>query len=514
VAAFVLVALTAAAAALRSRFTLTLQRRLDRHLTGGFFGHLVALPHVELERRGTGDLLSRMESLTLARLGLTSQVVNTLLDAGLLVVATGAIVARSPALGLVTAVGVAVQLVPLLVCARRLHEDTVRATMGEGAVHGFTAEALQGIATIKSLGAEGAAERRFRALAANRLDAEARRDRLAGRVEAVLISARTATPIAVLLAGLPGVVAQQMTIGRLIALVGLATAAVGPASSVVSGARSLQAVRSHLIRLSDLWAIEAEEAGGDVTLEGTVELRDVGVRYAGCRDWALRGVTMTIRPGEHIGVVGRSGSGKSTLVKVLAGLIAPTEGVVLVDGRPTTSLCPRALRQAVGVVLQDVWLFAGTIEENIVVDREGITTEALRRAAALAAIDTDIDELPLGYRTRLSDGGGGLSGGQRQRIAIARALATEPRVLIFDEATSNLDGTTEASVAAALDGVGATRFSVTHRLSTIRHCDHVVVFEGGRVVQQGRPEVLGAVDGPFRRFVVDSTHTASSAPRT
>ena len=195
---------------------------------------------------------------------------------------------------------------------------------------------------------------------------------------------------------------------------------------------------------------------------------------------------------------------------MLAGLIAPTEGVVLVDGRPTTSLSPRALRQAVGVVLQDVWLFAGTIEENIVVDREGITPEALHRAAALAAIDTDIDGLPLGYRTRLSDGGGGLSGGQRQRIAIARALATDPRLLIFDEATSNLDGTTEARVAAALDSIGATRFSVTHRLSTIRHCDHVVVFEGGCVVQEGRPDVLGSLDGPFRSFVVDSTHTAAA----
>ena len=500
--------------AARAYASVHLQRRLDERLAPRFFGHLLSLPHHELERRGTGDLMGRMESLTLARLALTSQVINTLLDAGLVVIAGIALFSRSSLFGLTVVVAVLTQLVPLVALSRPIHESTNRAAMCEGYVHGFTAEALQGIATLKSVGAEGAAQRRFAALAAERREAETRRDVLAGRVETVLVTVRVAAPLVVLMLGYAAVTAGQLALGDLVASVGLAAAAVSPASSFVSGARAVQAARSHLVRLADVWALETEPVGGAVELGGAIELRQVGVRYPGCPEWAVGEVSLRIEPGEHVAVVGRSGSGKSTLVKVVAGLLEPSSGEVLYDDRPATTLGARSVRRAIGVVLQDVWLFAGTIEENITVDRE-VDPLGVRRATRLAGIDDDIEALPLGYQTRLSDGGSGLSGGQRQRIAVARALAHEPRVVVLDEATSHLDVLSEAHVSASLAQLGVTRISVAHRLSTVRRADRIVVMERGRIVQVGSYEELAAVPGPFRALVeqdAQGTPAAADSP--
>ncbi|MCB8958545.1 MAG: peptidase domain-containing ABC transporter [Nocardioides sp.] len=495
--------------AARGIASVRLQQRLDERLAPGFFGHLLSLPHHELERRGTGDLMGRMESLTLARLALTGQVVGALLDAGLVVIACVALFTGSTSFGLVVLAAIALQVVPLVVLAGPLHESTSRAAMCEGSVHGFTAESLQGIATVKSIGAEDAARQRFALLAADRRAAETRRDRLAARVETVLTTVRCATPLAILLLGFPAVASGELAVGALVTAVGLATAAVLPASGFVSGARAVQAAHSHLVRLADIWALAPEVDAGEVELEGAVELRGVGLRYPGSAAWALEDVSLRIAPGEHVAVVGRSGSGKSTLVKVLVGLLAPSAGEVRYDGRPASSLSLPGLRRAMGVVLQEVWLFAGTIRDNITVERR-LTDDDVRRAAALAGIADDIEALPLGYDTRLADGGAGISGGQRQRIALARALAHRPRVVVLDEATSHLDAVSEARVADSLVRMGVTRISVAHRLSTVRHADRIVVVEQGRVVQVGSYDELAEVPGVFRDLV--SAQLSEPAP--
>lgn len=512
--AVALVVATFAVATGRSRLAVALQRRLDARLTPAFFGQLVGLPHAELERRGTGDLLSRMDSLALARAALSTQVVTTVLDGLLVVMATLAVLQQSATAGAVVLAAIALQVVPLLLLTRRVHEATMRTTIWEGAASGFATEALQGITTLKSIGGEAAAERRFAALSDERRAAESRRDLLVGRLETALLAVQTAAPLAVLLLQYPAVAAGDTSIGTLVTTVGLAAAAVGPAARFVSGGQAIQSAHGHLLRLADIWGIATEPDGAPVRLDGRIEVRSVGVRFPGSAGAAVHDVSLSIPRGCHVAIVGPSGSGKSTLAKVIAGLLEPTSGEVLYDGRPGSALGRRSLRRELGVVLQDVWLFAGTIHENITLDRP-LDQASVVEAARLAAVHDEISRLPLGYETRLTDGGGGLSGGQRQRIALARALAHSPTVVVLDEATSNLDVTTEAEVAANLDGLGVTRIAVAHRLSTVRRADVVVVLDAGEVAQVGSYDDLACRPGLFHDMVTrDAMAGRTPGPRS
>ena len=230
---------------------------------------------------------------------------------------------------------------------------------------------------------------------------------------------------------------------------------------------------------------ESAEAGLDPgPLRGALALDGVSFRYGESGPWLLDDLTLAIRPGEFVAVVGPTGSGKSTLVRLLLGLERPVAGRVLVDGRPLERLRIDLVRCQIGVVPQNTVLLAGSLEEAW-------------SAAEQAAVAEDIRALPMGMHTLLPEGGGSLSGGQRQRLAIARALARRPRALIFDEATSALDNRSQARVSRSLHALGLTRLVIAHRLSTVRHADRIVVLEAGRIVQEGRFAELIAQSGPF-----------------
>ncbi|MFN7899668.1 MAG: ATP-binding cassette domain-containing protein [Synechococcaceae cyanobacterium] len=231
-------------------------------------------------------------------------------------------------------------------------------------------------------------------------------------------------------------------------------------------------------------------------LGGAVELAAVRFRYADSGPWVIDALDLQVRPGEFLAVVGPSGSGKSTLVRLLLGLEQPQEGEVRFDGRPLERLRIDLVRRQIGVVPQHAALLAGTIQE-VIAGGAPISQELAWRAAEQAAIATDIQAMPMGLHTVVSEGGGNLSGGQRQRLAIARALARRPALLLLDEATSALDNRSQAEVGRHLRALGLTRIVIAHRLSTIRQADRSVVLEAGRIVQQGSFEQLLAVEGPF-----------------
>jgi ABC-type bacteriocin/lantibiotic exporter with double-glycine peptidase domain len=198
--------------------------------------------------------------------------------------------------------------------------------------------------------------------------------------------------------------------------------------------------------------------------------------------------------------VGPSGSGKSTLVRLLLGLEEPQHGEILLDGRPLGRLRLDRVRRQIGVVPQNAALLAGTLRE-VIAGGASVTTEQVWSAAVQAAIAADIQALPMGLHTLVSEGGGNLSGGQRQRLAIARALVRQPALLILDEATSALDNLSQAEVSRQLRPLGLTRLVIAHRLSTIRHADRIVVLEAGRIVEEGGFEELVAAEGPFARLM-------------
>jgi len=228
------------------------------------------------------------------------------------------------------------------------------------------------------------------------------------------------------------------------------------------------------------------------TLSGAVELRGVGFRYGGPESPSiLSSINLKVQPGQTLAIVGRSGSGKTTLVKLLSGLLEPTEGSIIYDGVDLRTLNYRDLRRKIGFVLQETHLFSGTVLENIALGDEPNLERAVAAARGAAAHEF-IQRLPLGYETRVGETGLGLSGGQRQRVAIARAIYSNPTIIVFDEATSALDAESEHAILENISTLfeGRTVFVIAHRLSTIRDADWTIVMEQGEIVEQGTHDDL------------------------
>ena len=236
-------------------------------------------------------------------------------------------------------------------------------------------------------------------------------------------------------------------------------------------------------------------------LSGGIELNHVSFRYSEDSPYILDDLSLKIRPGEYVAVVGRTGCGKSTLVRLLLGFETPEKGAIYYDGKDLGSLDLPSLRRKIGTVMQDAGVFQGDIYSNIVITAPELTLDDAWEAASLAGIADDIRAMPMGMNTLISEGQGGISGGQRQRIMIARAVAPKPKLLIFDEATSALDNKTQKQVSEALDAMGCTRVVIAHRLSTIRHCDRILVLDGGRIIEDGSYEELIARGGYFAGLV-------------
>ena len=240
-------------------------------------------------------------------------------------------------------------------------------------------------------------------------------------------------------------------------------------------------------------------------MSGSVELSQVSFRYTEDSPWILDHISLKIRPGQYIAIVGKTGCGKSTLMRLLLGFEMPVSGAVYYDNRDLQMLDLRSVRRNIGAVLQNSRLFTGDIYSNIVISAPWLTLSDAWEAAKMAGVDEDIRKMPMGMQTLITEGGGGISGGQRQRIMIARAIAPKPRLLMFDEATSALDNITQRVVSDSLNDLNCTRIVIAHRLSTIRQCDRILVLDGGKIVEDGNFDELLAAGGFFAELVKRQT---------
>ena len=244
-------------------------------------------------------------------------------------------------------------------------------------------------------------------------------------------------------------------------------------------------------------------------LSGSIELNNVTFRYREDMPAVLDNLSLKIRSGQYVAIVGKSGCGKSTLMRILLGFETPQKGAVYYDGKDLTRLDLKSLRRKIGTVMQNGKLFSGDIYSNIVISAPWLTLDQAWEAAETAGIADDIREMPMGMFTLVSDGG--ISGGQRQRILIARAIAPKPKILMMDEATSALDNLTQKKVSDSLGKYKSTRIVIAHRLSTIKQCDRIIVLDQGRIVEDGSYEKLMKQNGFFAELVSRQQLDAQSA---
>ena len=278
----------------------------------------------------------------------------------------------------------------------------------------------------------------------------------------------------------------------------------GAFSALMSVAISVARIKPILEMADPILKAEPETSENKqmvTSLKGGIELSNVYFRYTESMPYVVNNMSLRIRPGEYIAIVGKTGCGKSTLVRLLLGFETPERGSIYYDGKDMTKLDLRSLRCRIGTVTQDGSLFQGDIYSNIVISSPNLPLDAAWEAAELAGIADDIRAMPMGMQTMISEGSGGISGGQKQRLMIARAVAPKPKILIFDEATSALDNRTQKQVSDALDRLKCTRIVIAHRLSTIKNCDRILVLDEGRILEDGTYVELIAKQGYFAELV-------------
>jgi ATP-binding cassette subfamily B protein len=490
---------------LRGSLLIYLRGRLDSRVMLDFFEHLLSLPFSFFQHRSSGDLLMRLTSNTAIREMLTNQTISLCLDGTFVLVYLVILLSLSPPFcAIVLAFGVLqIGLVWFTKGRTRHLADRDLATQAEE--QSYLVEAVTGIVMLKACGAEDRAFDRWSNLFFNHLNVSLRRSHWSVLVENAMGALKMLSPLLLLWFGGAQVLNGKMGLGTMLALNALAASFLAPLSSLVMGGQQLQIVGAYLDRISDVLDAEPEEHGRTgrkaPPLAGQIEVRNLSFRYSPHSPPVLRNVSIAIAPGQKIALVGPTGSGKSTLAMLLLGLFRPTQGEIAYDGIPLDDIDFRSLRAQVGVVLQESYIFSGTVRQNIGLSNPDISLSEVAAAAALAEVSADIESMPMAYETQIAEGGTMLSGGQRQRLALARALANKPAVLVLDEATSHLDVQTEARVDANLSKLPFTRIVIAHRLSTVRNADLIIMLDQGMVAERGRHKDLLARGGKYAALV-------------
>jgi ABC-type bacteriocin/lantibiotic exporter with double-glycine peptidase domain len=385
-----------------------------------------------------------------------------------------------------------------------LKDVTDRGLAAQANTHGTLVEALRGMTSLKALGAEPFVLARWSELFRQQTDLSLRRQLLAGLFESSLTALRLFSTLAFLWCGAREVLLHQLTLGTMLGLNALAAGFLLPLGSLVGNLQQFHLLRTQLARILDVLEAQPEQPAGRrrvTRISGAIAFDRVDFRYQAGAPLVLSDVSFVIRPGQCVAVLGRTGSGKSTLAALLLGLHEPTQGSILFDGSPLSSFDYRALRRQCGVVFQDSLVFAGSLYDNIAFGRTDIGLAAVIRAAMLAEIHDEIVRLPMTYDTPLLDGGSGLSAGQRQRLLLARALVHDPALLVLDEATSHLDVEAERHIVRTVMTLPCTRLLITHRLTTVRSADLVIVLAAGRVVEAGAPADLLQRDSLYATWI-------------
>ncbi|MBI5558722.1 MAG: type I secretion system permease/ATPase [Deltaproteobacteria bacterium] len=482
--------------------------KLDAKLGAKLFRHLLALPLMYFEARKVGNIAARVRELDTIREFITNKAVSVLIDLFFSVVFVAVMLLYSVRLTLVVLGFVTViAFIYVLITPELRHRLEEKFQMAASS-NSYLVESVTGMQTVKSLAIEGAMQKRWEDHLANYVRAGFRLAAMSNISGSVASSLQKLMTIAILFLGVKAVLNNELTIGQLIAFQMFAGQFSGPVLRLVNLWNEFQQALLSVDRLGDILnhpvEVAADKAITLPQLAGYITFDKVCFAYSPNSPLVVNQVSFTVRPGLSVGIVGRSGSGKSTIAKLLQRLYLAGSGAIYIDEVDVRHMNPVWLRYNIGVVLQENYLFSGTIRENIALARPDAPMELIIQAARMAGVHEFIAQLSQGYDTMVGERGSTLSGGQKQRIAIARALITNPRILIFDEATSALDYQSERIINQNLQQIkkGRTTIIVAHRLSTIRECDLIIAMDNGAVVEMGSHEQLLQKQGYYHQLSI------------
>jgi ATP-binding cassette, subfamily B, bacterial HlyB/CyaB len=478
--------------------------RIDVELGARLFRHLMALPIGYFQSRRVGDSVARVRELENIRNFLTGSALTLVIDLFFTFVFLGVMFIYSPLLTWIVIgafpfyIGISAGATPVF--KRRLDEKFERGAENQA----FLVESVNGVETLKAMAVEPQMQRKWEEQLAAYVAASFRVLSLANTASNVVQLINKLVTAAILYVGAKLVISGDLTVGELVAFNIMAGRVSMPVLRLAQMWQDFHQARLSIARLGDILNTNPEQTYSPSqtalpAIRGDITFERVTFRYRIDGPAVLQDVSFSVPSGQIVGIVGPSGSGKSTLAKLIQRLFVPEGGRIMIDGMDISIVDPAWLRRQIGVVLQDNVLFNRSVRDNIALSNPAMPTERVIAAAQLAGAHEFVLELPYGYDTVVGERGSTLSGGQRQRLAIARALVSNPQILIFDEATSALDYESERVIQTNLPQItrGRTVFIIAHRLSTVRRADRIITIDRGRLVEDGTHDELLKTNGRY-----------------
>ena len=512
VAMVISIALMAVLLALQQHFLLRLETKLALTTSAKFFMHVIQLPMEFFSQRFAGEIGSRVLINDKVAKVLSEKLATTMLDMMSLVF-FGLILLKYDVLLTLTCVAFSmINIIATKLVQRPRTDASLRVLQEKGKLVGTSMSGLQMIETLKATGGENEFFGRWGGYQAKAIKSQQDMEFFGQFLTAIPPFTKAMISTAILGLGGLSVMDGRMTVGLLVAFQTLMNSFTGPITTFVTFGNALQETEADLNRLDDVLRYERDPAYLEgrsfdpafekvIKLSGHVELRNITFGFNPLGPPLIENLSFTIKPGQRIALVGGSGSGKSTASKLVAGLFKPWSGEILFDGVPRDRVPPRLLHNSIGMVDQEIFMFEGTIRDNLTMWDSTVPDSHVTQACKDAAIAEVVATRQGGVHSYVAEGGTNFSGGQRQRLEIARALVNSPTFLILDEATSALDPSTEKTIDQNLRRRGCSCLIVAHRLSTIRDCDEIIVLEFGKVVERGSHDSLKDAGGHYSRLI-------------
>lgn len=470
--------------------------KIDAKLGAKLFNHLFALPFIYFETRKVGNIISRIRELDQIREFITNKSVSVIIDLFFSTVFLIVMFVYSKILTLIVLIIVALIGILYITMTPELRARLENKFQMSAQSNSYLVESVTGVQTVKSLSIEGIMQKKWNDYLGRYVKSGFNLSIMSNFAGSLSNLFQKMMTIAILWVGVTLVIKNQLTIGQLIAFQMFANQFTAPVMRLVNLWNEFQQVLLGVDRLGDILnnpvEITSSKAITLPQINGAIRIENLSFKYSANGPMVLSGININIKQGQSIGIVGRSGSGKSTITKLIQKLYLPNEGTIYIDEVDVRQMNPIWLRNKIGVVLQENYLFSGTIRDNISMPKPDAPIEMIIQAAQIAGAHSFISEMPEGYDTMVGERGSTLSGGQRQRIAIARALITNPKIIIFDEATSALDYESEHVIMENLDKIkkGRTTIIIAHRLSTVKNCDIIAALDKGNLIEIGSHDDL------------------------